>query len=132
VAPPVSLEVYGGKNPCRLANEVELVSLSISLIRSQSAVLYLLVAKIPRSEPPANARAGFGPFSLGTGKDAQPDLSTAFAGNSACAHGPSMYMPSRPRAKSSFEPPEVAPGLPSSVWPMYLAGDTCSVLVRST
>src|SRR5579859_560491 len=131
-APLVSLEVYGGKNPCRLANEVELASLSMVWIRSQSAVLNLLVAKMPRSEPPAKAGAGFGAFSLGIGKEAKPALSTAFFGNSDCAHGPSMYMPSLPSAKSSLDPPEVAPGLPSSVWPMYLAGDTLSTVVRPT
>jgi len=37
-------------------------------------------------------------------------------------------MSSLPRAKSSFVPPEVAPGLPSSVWPMYFDGET--LLVR--
>src|ERR1700677_1724907 len=93
-------------------------------MRSQSAVLYLLVAQIARSEPPAKAGAGFGPFSLGIGNDDQSDLSTALAGNSASAHGPSMYMSSLPSAKSSLAPPDVAPELPSSVWPMYLDGDT--------
>src|SRR5579863_5952030 len=75
---------------------------------------------------------GYAPFSLGIGKEAKPALSTAFFGNSDCAHGPSMYMPSLPSAKSSLDPPEVAPGLPSSVWPMYLAGDTLSTVVRPT
>src|SRR6202044_2191514 len=50
--------------------------------------------------------------------------------SSASAHGPSMYMSSLPSAKSSFEPPEVAPGAPSSVWPTYFAGETCSVRYR--
>ena len=41
------------------------------------------------------------------------DLPTALAGKVPEAHGPSMYMSSLPRAKSSFGPPEVAPMLPS-------------------
>src|SRR5450756_1371556 len=99
-------------------------------IRFQSAVLSLLVAQMPRSEPPAKAGAGDGPFSLGIGNEAQLALSTALAGNSAEAHGPSMYMSSLPRAKSSLEPPDVAPGLPSSVWPTYLLGETLPVCIR--
>src|SRR5579875_955378 len=77
-------------------------------IRSQEACGYLVVANTPRSDPPAKAGAGFGPFSLGTGNEAKFFVSTAFLGNSADAHGPSRYMSS----------------LPSSVWPMYLAGET--------
>src|SRR6201996_209434 len=131
-APPLSWEVYGGKKPCRLANEVALDVLSIVLIRSQSAVLYLLDAQTPRSEPPAKAGAGFGPFWLGIGNDAQSALYLELTWVSeASAHGPSWYMSSLPRAKSSSVPPEVEPGLPSSVWPMYLAGETLSVVVRS-
>src|ERR1700691_6175798 len=96
--------------------------------RSQSAVLYLLAVQTARSEPPAKAGAGFGPFSLGIGNDAQSDLPVALAGKLAEAHGPSMYMSSLPSAKSSLAPPEVAPMLPSSVSPMYLAGDRWLVL----
>src|ERR1700744_5881453 len=104
-APPLSCDVYGGKKPCRLANEVALDVLSIVLIRSQSAVLYLLEAQTARSEPPAKAGAGLGPFWLGIGNEAQSDLPFAFAGNSAWAHGPSMYRSSLPRAKAEFAPP---------------------------
>ena len=100
--------------------------------RSQAAVLYLLPDQTARSEPPEKTGAGFGPFSLGIGKEAQLDLPTALAGKVPEAHGPSMYMSSLPRAKSSFAPPEVAPTLPSSVWPMYLDGETWLVWNRST
>src|SRR5580693_6302252 len=100
--------------------------------RSQSAVLYLLAAQMPRSEPPAKAGAGFGPFSLGIGNDAHCDsLALLTASSEDLAHGPSMYMSSVPLAKSSSLPPEVAPGAPSSVWPTYLAGETLSVSSRS-
>ena len=105
--------------------------MSITWTRSQAAVLYLLPDQTARSEPPAKAGAGFGPFSLGIGNEAHCDLSLALAGKVPEAHGPSMYMSSLPRAKSSFAPPEVAPGLPSSVWPMYLAGETCLARYRS-
>src|ERR1700691_4388151 len=91
--------------------------------RSQSAVLYLLAAQMPRCEPPAHGGAGFGPFSLGIGNEAQSDLPTALAGKLAEAHGPSMYRSSLPSAKSSLAPPAVAPTLPSSVSPTYLAGE---------
>src|ERR1700761_847367 len=131
-APPLSWEVYGGKKPCRLANEVELDVLSIVLIRSQSAVLYLLPDQTARSEPPAKAGAGFGPFWLGIGNDAQSDLYLVLTASSDdAAHGPSMYMSSLPSAKSSSVPPDVAPGLPSSVWPMYFDGETFVVRLRS-
>src|ERR1700756_4883797 len=100
--------------------------------RSHAAVLFLLFAQTPRSEPPAKAGAGFGPFSLGIGNDAHCALFLVLtAVSEACAHGPSRYMSSVPLAKSSSLPPEVAPGAPSSVWPMYLAGETCSVSSRS-
>jgi hypothetical protein len=113
----VSWEVYGGKNPWELANEVELGTLFITLTRSQAAVGYLVSFQTARSEPPA--KAGDWPLLLpGIGNEAQLALSTAFFGNSALAHGPSMYMSSLPSAKSSFDPPEVAPGAPSSVCPM--------------
>ena len=79
--------------------------------------------KTPRSDPPAKTGAGLGPFSLGMGKEAQLDLSFELVGMVADAHGPSMYRSSLPRPKSSFAPPEVAPVLPSSVWPMYFDGD---------
>src|SRR5215469_4866563 len=116
-APPVSAAVYGGKKPCRLAKLVELAWLSMTWSRSHAAVWFLLPDQMARSEPPAKAGAGVGPFWLGIGNEAQLDLSEALAGNSLEAHGPSMYMSSLPRAKSSLEPPEVAPELPSSVWP---------------
>ena len=102
------------------------------MIRSQAAAWFGLLAQTPRSEPPAKAGAGFGPFWLGIGNDAHCDLYFVLTASSEdCAHGPSMYMSSVPLAKSSSEPPEVAPGAPSSVWPMYLAGDTCWVSSRS-
>ena len=72
--PPVSWAVYGGKKPCRLANEVEFAVSSMTEIRSQSACGSLLVLKIPRSEPPAKTGAEFGPFSLGIGNEAQSDF----------------------------------------------------------
>ena len=59
--------MYGGKKPCRLANEVEFAVLSMTEIRSQSACGYLLVLKMARSEPPAKTGAVLGPFSLGIG-----------------------------------------------------------------
>src|SRR5690242_21766381 len=96
--------------------------------RSQAAVLYLLPDQTPRSEPPANAGAGFGPFSLGIGKEAHCALPTALAGKVPEAHGPAMSMSSLPRAKSSFAPPEVAPALRSSVWPTDLAWATVMVV----
>src|SRR6202012_872923 len=131
-APPLSCDVYGGKKPCRLANEVALDTLSIVWIRSQSAVLYLLAAQTARSEPPAKAGAGFGPLWLGIGNEAQSDAYFLLTcSSSGSAHGPSMYMSSLPRAKSSLVPPEVAPGLPSSVCPMYFDGETLSVRYRS-
>ena len=111
---------------------VALAGLSISETRSQSAWEYLLLTQTPRSEPPEKAGAGFGPFSLGIGNEAQSAsyfLLTAVS--SACAHGPSMYMSSLPSAKSSLDPPEVAPGAPSSVWPTYFDGETCWVRYRS-
>ena len=88
-------------------------------IRSHAAVWFGLVLKTARSEPPEKTGAGFGPFSLGIGKDAMLLVSTEFAGSVAFAHGPSMYRSSLPRPKSSFGPPEVAPARPSSVSPMY-------------
>src|SRR4029077_4274621 len=100
--------------------------------RSQAAVLYLLPDQTARSEPPAKAGAGFGPCSLGIGNEAHCDSFTALAGNVPDAQGPSMYMSSLPRAKPSFAPPEVAPTLPSSVWPMYLAGERRLARYRST
>src|ERR1700733_10135085 len=106
---PVSCEVNSGKKPCELAKVVAFDTLSITEIRSQSAVLYLLSTQTPRSEPPEKAGAGFGPFSLGIGNEAQSAsyfLLTAVS--SASAHGPSMYMSSLPSAKSSFEPTEIA------------------------
>src|SRR5690348_14152158 len=121
--PPVSWEVYGGKNPWELANDVEFGTDAIIWTRSQAAVLYLLPDQTARSEPPAKAGAGFGPFSLGIGKEAQVDLTTALAGKVPEAHGPSTYMSSLPSAKSSVAPPEGAAPVPSSVWPMYLAGE---------
>src|SRR2546421_7478390 len=128
----VSWEVYGGKKPWELANDVEFGTEAIIWTRSQAAVLYLLPDQTARSEPPAKAGAGFGPFSLGIGKEAHCDLPTALAGKVLEAHGPSTYMSSLPRAKSSFAPPEVAPGLPSSVWPTYLAGERWLAWYRST
>src|SRR5579859_7351261 len=97
-------------------------------MRSHAACGLGLVLKTARSEPPAKTGAGLGPFSLGIGNEEMFLVSTEFFGRVACAHGPSMYMPSLPRPKSSFAPPEVAPVLPSSVWPMYLAGETLSVV----
>jgi hypothetical protein len=124
--------VNSGKKPCELAKVVALDTPSITEIRSQSAVLYLLPTQTPRSEPPENAGAGFGPFSLGIGKDDHcASLVLLTASSWASAHGPSMYMSSLPRAKSSLAPPEVAAPVPSSVWPMYLAADTCWVSRRS-
>src|SRR6202161_1941449 len=126
--PPVNWAVYGGKKPCRLANEVEFVVSSMTEIRSQSACGYLLVLKMARSEPPAKTGAGFGPFSLGIGEEEQLDLSVELggmgdmldfsvklAGMVAVTPGPSMYRSSLPRPKSVFPPPEVEPVLPSSV-----------------
>src|SRR6202167_532675 len=130
--PPDSADVNSGKKPCRLANVVALAGLSMTLIRSQAAVLFGLLAQTPRSDPPAKAGAGLGPFSLGIGNEAQSDwyfVLTASSDDSA--HGPSMYMSRVPLAKSSSVPPEVAPGAPSSVSPMYFDGDTCSVSSRS-
>ena len=101
--------MYGGKKPWELANDVEFGTESMTWTRSQAAVLYLLPDQTARSEPPEKTGAGFGPFSLGIGKEAQLDLPTALAGKVPEAHGPSMYMSSLPRAKSSFGPPEVAP-----------------------
>ena len=98
----MSWEVYGGKKPWELANDVEFGTESITWTRSQAAVLYLLPDQTARSEPPAKTGAGFGPFSLGIGNEAQLDLSTALAGKVPEAHGPSMYMSSLPSAKSSF------------------------------
>ncbi len=121
-----------GKKPCALANVVAWVGLSITDIRSQSAWVYLLFTQTPRSEPPEKAGAGAGPFSLGMGNEAQ---SAAYflltAVSSDCAQGPSTYMSSLPRAKSSLAPPEVAPGAPSSVWPTYFDGDRCWLKYRS-
>src|SRR5579872_3350678 len=123
--PPDSDEVNSGKKPCRLANEVALDGLSITLTRSQDAVLFGLLAHTPRSEPPAKAGAGFGPLSLGIGNEAQSFWYFVLtAVSDAAAHGPSMYMSRVPLAKSSSLPPEVAPGAPSSVSPMYFGGDT--------
>src|ERR1700729_1651233 len=130
--PPDSDDVNSGKKPCRLANVVALAGLSMTLTRSQDAVLFGLLAQTPRSEPPAKAGAGLGPFWLGIGNAAHCDsnfLLTAVSWPSA--QGPSMYMSSLPSAKSWLEPPEVAPGAPSSVWPMYLEGDRCWVKKRS-
>src|ERR1700728_4280010 len=130
--PPDSAVVNSGKKPCRLANVVSLDGLSMTLTRSHEAVLFGLLAQTPRSEPPAKAGAGLGPFWLGIGNDAQSDwyfVLTASSDDSA--HGPSMYMSRVPLAKSSSEPPEVAPGAPSSVSPMYLDGETFSVSSRS-
>src|ERR1700744_733311 len=101
-APPLSWEVYGGKKPCRLANEGELDVLSIVLIRSQSAVLYLLPDQTARSERPPKAGAGFGPFWLGIGNDAQSDLFLVLTASSDdAAPGPFMDMASGPSAESS-------------------------------
>src|ERR1700685_3932108 len=120
-----SCEVNSGKNPWALAKVVALVGLSMTCTRSQAAVLFGLLAHTPRSEPPAKAGAGFGPVSLGIGNEAHCALFLVLTASSDdSAHGPSMYMSSLPRAKSSSEPPEVAPGVPSSVSPMYLAGET--------
>ncbi len=111
---------------------VALDGLSMTVTRSQAAVLFGLLAQTPRSEPPAKAGAGFGPFWLGIGNEAHWDSYFLLtASSAACAHGPSMYMSSVPLAKSSSLPPEVAPGAPSSVWPMYLAGETFWVSSRS-
>src|SRR5581483_4913892 len=100
--------------PCRLPTVVAFDVLSMTWIRSQSAAWNLLDAQTPRSEPPAKTGAGFGPFWLGIGNEAQVDLPTALAGKLAEAQGPSMYRSSLPSAKSSLAPPEVAPMLPSS------------------
>src|SRR6201995_3008494 len=101
-APPLSWEVYGGKKPCRLANEAEFDVLSIVLIRSQSAVLYLLPDQTARSEPPAKAGAGFGPFGLASRNDAHSDFSLLLTPWSASsAHGPSLPMAILPSASSS-------------------------------
>src|SRR5579862_734678 len=97
-------------------------------IRSQAAVWFGLVLKTARSEPPAKTGAGFGPFSLGIGKDAMLLRSTEFFGSVAFAHDPSMYMSSLPRPKSSFGPPEVAPVTPCSVSPRYLDEGTLAVV----
>src|ERR1700729_704425 len=129
--PPDSDDVNSGKKPCRLANVVALAGLSMTLTRSQDAVLFGLLAQTPRSEPPAKAGAGLGPLSLGIGNEAQSfSYCVLTAVRDDCAHGPSMYMSRVPLAKSSSLPPEVAPGAPSSVWPMYLAGETFSVSSR--
>ena len=101
-------------------------------MRSQAACWFGLVLKTARSEPPEKTGAGFGPFSLGIGKDAMLLVSTEFFGSVAFAHGPSMYRSSLPRPKSSFGPPEVAPALPSSVSPMYLDWETLAVVYRPT
>src|ERR1700733_16332349 len=93
-------------------------------IRSQAAVWFGLVLKTARSEPPERTGAGFGPFSLGIGKEEMLAVSTEFFGSVAFAHGPSMYMSSVPRPKSSFGPPEVAPATPSSDSPTYLDAET--------
>src|SRR3984957_342089 len=127
-----SCDVNSGKKPCELANVVAFDGLSITWTRSQAADWFLLPAHTPRSEPPAKAGAGFGPLSLGMGNEAHCALFFVLTCSSCdSAHGPSMYMSSLPRAKSSFEPPEVAPTVPSSVSPMYLAGDTLAVRSRS-
>src|ERR1700685_1333944 len=127
-----SFEVNSGKKPWALAKVVALAGLSMIETRSQAAVLFGLLAQTPRSEPPAKAGAGPGPFSLGIGNDAHCDSCALLTASSEdSAHGPSMYMSSVPLAKSSSLPPEVAPGAPSSVWPTYLAGDTCWVSSRS-
>ena len=106
--------------------------MSMTEIRSQAAVWFGLVLKTARSEPPEKTGAGFGPFSLGIGKDAMLLVSTEFVGSVAFAHGPSMYRSSLPRPKSSFGPPEVAPAMPSSVSPMYLDWETLAVVYRPT
>src|SRR5215469_16172059 len=96
-----SCDVNSGKKPCAFANVVACDGLSITVIRSQAAVLYLLPTQTPRSEPPAKAGAGFGPFSLGIGNDAHCDsflVLTALSDDSA--HGPSRYMSRVPLAKS--------------------------------
>src|SRR3984957_17121707 len=126
--PPVSSAVYGGKKPCRLANEVEFAVLSMTEIRSQSACWFLLVLKMARSEPPAKTGAAVGPFSLGVGNEAQLALSVEWAGRVAVGHGPSMYRSSLPRPKSVFAPPAVEPVLPSSVCPTYFDGDRWSLV----
>ena len=59
-----------GKKPCELANVVALDGLSITETRSQAAVWFWLLAQTPRSDPPAKAGAGFGPFWLGIGNEA--------------------------------------------------------------
>jgi len=69
-----SCEVNSGKKPCELANVVALDGLSITVIRSHAAVLFGLFAQTPRSEPPAKAGAGSGPFWLGIGNEAQSAL----------------------------------------------------------
>jgi hypothetical protein len=72
--PPLSCEVYGGKKPWELANDVEFGTESITWTRFQAAVLYLLPDQTARSEPPAKAGAGFGPLWLGIGNEAHCDL----------------------------------------------------------
>src|SRR5258708_25763337 len=130
--PPDSAEVNSGKKPCRSANVVASLGLSMTVTRSQAAVMLGLLAQTPRSEPPAKAGAGLGPFWLGIGNDAQSDLYfvlTVWSDDSA--HGPSMYISRVPLPKSSSLPPGVGPGAPSSARPPYLAGDTCCVSSRS-
>src|ERR1700729_3676864 len=130
--PLVSCEVNSGKKPWELAKVVALLGLSMTCTRSQAAVLFGLLAHTPRSDPPAKAGAGFGPVSLGIGNEPHCEACVLLTASSEdSAHGPSMYMSSVPLAKSSSLPPDVAPGAPSSVWPMYLAGETCWVSSRS-
>src|ERR1700721_2298060 len=101
-------------------------------IRSHAAVWFGLVLKTARSEPPEKTGAGFGPFSLGIGKDAMLGVSTEFFGSVALAHEPSTYMSSLPRPKSSFGPPEVAPATPAPASPPYLKWETLAVVYKPT
>src|ERR1700731_841788 len=101
-------------------------------MRSQAAVGFGLVLKTARSEPPERTGAGFGPFSLGIGKDEMLAGSTEFFGSVGLAYGPSMYMSSLPRPKSSFGPPSVAPATPSADSPTYLDAETLSLVYRPT
>src|SRR5215467_10019426 len=90
-------EVNSGKKPCEFAKVVAFEVLSMNESRLQAAVLYLLFTQTPRSEPPAKAGAGFGPFWLGIGNDAHCDWFLLFTwDNCPWAHGPSMYMSSLP------------------------------------
>src|ERR1700759_2077371 len=101
-------------------------------VRSQAAVWFGLVLKTARSGPPEKTGAGFGPLSLGIGKDAMVLVSVEFFGSGALAHEPAMDMSSLPGAESSFGPPEVAPAAPSSVSPTYLDWETLAVVYRPT